>query len=174
MGLRHWGYLCGPHIIGFCSPWCFPSLSPCLLIKDVPSACICLVAGSSPWHLTAISADNTSMNFPAEIGFKRHVSQMFDIKTVLFIVFTSRAIHIKHSEKRSIFLSAEWGWHRLPLVLPPLLALWSSQGLSLVSAGLESLGLWCSAEFVSSTAKSHWQGSYGYLRQLVCWWLFCQ
>ena len=71
----------------------------CLLIKDVPSARTCLVAGSSPWHLTAVSTDNAGMDFPAEIGFKRHVSGMFDIKIVLFIVFTGRAIHIKHTAR---------------------------------------------------------------------------
>lgn len=63
----------------------------------LPSVCICLIAPGSPCHLTVISTDNISMDFPAETGFKRHVSEMFDSKRDLFLVFMGCAIHFKRA-----------------------------------------------------------------------------
>ena len=73
---------------------------------SLPSVWICLIAPSSPCHLTVISTNNINMDFPAETGFKRHVSARFDIKRDL-------------SEDLSIFLSVKWGWQPFTPVLPP-------------------------------------------------------
>lgn len=115
VGQHLWSCLSGSHIMGSFVPHsalraCYPLNGGSLI--GLPSVCIFSIAPSGPCHLTAISTENISMDFPAETGFKRHVSEMFGIERDLFIICMSCAIHFKHTVRsfRS-FSSAEWGWH---------------------------------------------------------------
>lgn len=79
--------------------WCTCLLLPFQLRLFHQSAyrlCLPHIAPSTPCHLTVISSDSISMDFPTETGFKGHVSERSNIKRDLFIVCMSCAIHFKH------------------------------------------------------------------------------